>query len=405
MTTLREPRQRGPLPRATRTAGALALALVLAALAPRATYACTPAPCIAATPNPVQIASGQTQGTTTLDWNAGPAASDSIAVVVLAGTQQVANYQVQAQGQLQQTVEAGKSYTARLVQKTGRAEQILASVQITVQAGPKIQIPGPDQIGTVKNVRVIPHGTWVELQFTAPFPSQAAVWISSNPPQGNSEQGLQVVRYAPAVGGHQIQHTKKLYGIAPATRYYYLIRTTSQNGLRAHASGELTTLRRFAKVTVERIYVIDDSDELSDGELSFSLHLEGGSAKPGGASLLIGDGDDGYEVGSGATIQVNKAFEVETSADGVELNSTGFDDDAQPFLAVMFLGPSCRWDQPFVGTYSDDACDRSGATRSFSGLGPEGPGLEAYTVDDFQHSVLGESLRFRVHGRLDVYYK
>jgi hypothetical protein len=327
--------------------------------------------------------------------------------VVLAGTQQVATYQVTPVGQQQITVDAGKAYTAQLFLSKGRNDrQLLASVAIAVEtSGPKINIPGPDQIGTVKNVRVIPHGTWVELQFTAPFPSQAAVWISSNPPQGNSEQGLQVVRYAPAVGGYQIQHTKKLYGIAPATRYYYLIRTTSQNGLRAHASGELTTLRRFAKVTVERIYVIDDSDELSDGELSFSLHLEGGSAKPGGASLLIGDGDDGYEVGSGATIQVNKAFEVETSADGVELNSTGFDDDAQPFLAVMFLGPSCRWDQPFVGTYSDDACDRSGATRSFSGLGPEGPGLEAYTVDDFQHSVLGESLRFRVHGRLDVYYK
>jgi hypothetical protein len=86
------------------------------------------------------------------------------------------------------------------------------------------------------------------------------------------------------------------------------------------------------------------------------------------------------------------------------MNATGFDEDGSEFH-LSFYGPSCQWDQPFEGSYSDFACDRSGATKTFQGLGPQGPGQETFEVASFQHSVLGGALRFRVHGRVWVYYQ
>jgi hypothetical protein len=284
--------------------------------------------------------------------------------------------------------------------------KVLASIQVPVKAG--IQIGGGGNVGRIKNLRVIPRGTWVELKFGTPFPGKAAVWISTNPPQGNSEQGLNVVRYAPAVGSPGFSHTKKLYGIEPGTKYYYLIRASSQGGLAANTSGDFKTLRRFAKVSIDKIHVIDDSDELSEGELSFSFHLNGGQGKPGGASLVGpggGTDHDSIEIDSGRSFPVNKVFEVETSALSVKLNSTGYDEDGFETQGVAFKGPACRFDQPFEGSHSDAACDRAGSTKTFTGLGPQAPGVETFKVADFQHSVLGSPLRFRVHGRLWVYYK
>jgi hypothetical protein len=392
--------------RAENLAPAWAAALLLSIFAgglPRAARACSPAPCIAASPNPV-IVQGASQGTTTLDWNAG-LVSGQLTIVVLVGSQTVGTYPVSTSGTQQLPVQVGKTYDVQLSQDRN-GDKVLASVQVTVHG--KINLPGPAKIGTIKNVEVIPRGTWVELKFSAPFPGKAEVWISKNPPQGNSEQGLQVVRYSSADGSYQFQHDKKIYDITPGTHFFYLIRATSHNGLRAHASGGFETLLRYVKVSIDKIKVIDDSDELSAGDLSFSYHLNGGAGHPGGATLLGPGGgalDQGVSVDSGQTINVNKTFEVQTALDKVKLNNTGFDEDGFATQGVAFLGPKCQWDKPFDGSYSDDACDRSGATKTFSGLGPQGPGLETFKLADFRHDVLGAKLKFRVYGRIWVYYR
>ncbi|MEZ5332248.1 MAG: hypothetical protein R2991_09410 [Thermoanaerobaculia bacterium] len=376
-------------------------AIVAAAPAP----ACTPAPCIVASPNPVTLPSGQTQGTTALDWSTGPTSgAGDLSIQVLSGGQLLQSFAVAAQGQQTIGVQAGTSYTARLVLTKGTRQMILASVQIPVTAGPRIRLPGPAQVSVIRDVRTIPRGTWVELQLVAPFPARVEVWISTTPPSGYSEQGLQVAAHIPPGGSPVTRHAPKLYDLAPARRYYYLVRATGDNGLRAHARGEFTTLRRFAKVSIDSIDVIDDSDDLSAGDLAFSFHLSGGGA----TTSLLGPGDGSgrtVEADSGETIGVGRVFELETTAEAVELDSTGFDDDQQPFVAEMFKAPPCRWDQPFTGSYSDDVCDRAGDARTFSGLGPRADGEETFKVADFQHNVLGETLKFRVHGRIWVYYR
>jgi hypothetical protein len=385
-----------PTPVSHPVSRALALAvaaLALAGLAPRAARACSPAPCIAANPNPV-IVQGAAQGTTTLDWNAG-LASGPPTIVVLVGSQIVGTYQVSASGTQQLPVQVGKTYDVKLAaDRTG--EKVLAAVQVAVHG--KINLPGPPK--TIKNVRVIAHGTWVELQFSAPFPSKAAVWISKNAPQGNSEQGLQVVRYAPAIGGYQTQHTKKIYDIAPDSHFYYLIRATSNNGLRAHASGDFDTKKRVATVSVSKIKVIDDSDELSAGDLVFGFYINptytgqlGDVYKsypafaPPYASVDSGD----FVSTPGVQLVLNNA------GDSLEFNTTGFDSDSDGCGHGLLLA--------IKGIRNNSCGDTSGRTETHP-LTPNGPGQEEYTRN-FQMNVgydSGGKLKFRVYGSLKVSY-
>jgi hypothetical protein len=353
---------------------------------------------VEANPNPVRLV-GQTQGTTTVEWNTGlGTTAEQASLVVRLGSQTVSSTPVASQGTQQVSVQTGNTYTMELVLLERGRRKVLASIQVPVKAG--IQIGGGGNVGRIKNLRVIPRGTWVELKFGTPFPGKAAVWISTNPPQGNSEQGLQVVRYAPAVGSPGFSHTKKLYGIEPGTKYYFLIRASSQGGLAANTSGDFETKRREVTVRVSKIKVIDDSDDLTAGDLSFGFYLN----PTYNASL--GDAWDFHPATGAPPLSADSGDFVNTPGveldlsdvgESVEFNVTGFDSDSSGCGRGLML--------PRRGSSTNSCGDMSSRTETYA-LTPKAPGQETFT-DSFQLNVgygPGGKLKFRVYGTVAVRY-
>ena len=159
------------------------------------------------------------------------------------------------------------------------------------------------------------------------------------------------------------------------------------NGHAQLQSGTVRTLHRHVEVNFQKIDVIDDSDDLSGGDLTFWFNANG----KWNEDNMYGE----VTVDTGDSAWPNHVETVHDAPNSILVGTYGHDDDCGPFtLCVEALGPS------FTGG-SDDEGDWASASMNLN-LNIPGPNESFVAVTDFQTTQW--SLKFKVTVQYTVSY-
>jgi hypothetical protein len=162
--------------------------------------------------------------------------------------------------------------------------------------------------------------------------------------------------------------------------------------------GTFTTLKRKITVTFQKIEVIDDSDDLSDGDLGFFFIANGKQvAWPGN-----NPGSDW--AGTGAMLNPNQSITLIDAPDSLKVEVHGFDNDDDPDVVLTL--DTCGTGGGLPPGISCEDYDEGYASATFS-IDQSGPG-EAYS-QGFAFQTQGNAndlfpLKFKVHGSFQVSY-
>jgi hypothetical protein len=238
-------------------AGALAfLVAVLAALAalPAITASAGPPPSVTATPNPVIVPAGQISGAYTLAWTLGGLPSADF-YVSINGAAPLGPFNEAMDGSNPANIDVNTTQVWKMYAK-GDNKKALASVTVTAK-----HLDASCKSECVKLATVTPHGTFGQFHFITTKvlkklrvevhqPGQPDVADKTIVPGSNDWQPL-------------------LSGLKPNTLFDWKFSATDEAGNTELKTGTFKTLRRKVTVTYEPIKVIDDSDDLSAGDLKF----------------------------------------------------------------------------------------------------------------------------------------
>jgi hypothetical protein len=242
----------------------LILGSIMAMAITSVAMACDPAPCFEASPNPVLITPGQTEGPTALDWNAGSASIGVTITVEVEG--QESSLSTLAVGQGPYSIELGQTYLFRI---RDASKVQLASVTVTAKRDSVLR-PAPDGDLTLRPkdpgryaVAVNPikglfsfHGTFLEIGVRVKEPRNITAFVTRNPPNGCSTEGLDIVTVgAQGTKNYQLSHFLKLYNLEPATNYFWLIKMTNPSGETVCNDGAFRTKSRLSTLTVKDVHV------------------------------------------------------------------------------------------------------------------------------------------------------
>ena len=238
------------------------------------------------------------------------------------------------------------------------------------------------------NPVVIPYGattTVATLRYDTGSAALAEVWVSvDGAPDvllipGTATAGAQFVTVTNG-SSYEFKLFAAWRNSAPPLATHTV--TTTRPVILLSPGSVLGALRtRTVEVTFTTIRVIDDSDDLSAGDLRFWFLANGE-----GPQTWSGD------VSSGGTISPNKTFTLEDAPGTLSLRVTGADDDEFcPFSLC-----TCGGGMP-EGNGSNECADWSTVTRTIDVS-------SAATTGTFEMTATGSPLKFRVFGRYTVTY-
>jgi hypothetical protein len=297
------------------------VAIVLASLALAVHVAPVSAapPTLTANPNPVIVPFGQSTGSTTIKWDSGNGSVPELYLSFNGGADQGPQPQVLAPSGsfVASPIAVGDTYVFKLFSK-GKA-QLLASVTVKAQHQ-YLGVCGVVQC--IEKVQVKPRGTYVDFSFATAISTLPVVEVSTKTPNpGPSFKPADVVsaNFAQVGTQHQAQLTK----LSPGVTYHYIITAGDGNGKEVKQTGTFKTLDRHITVKFQTIYLIDDSDALSDGEIAFNFGVLNGCCD----QPIVYPATGTTDFGSGDSRAVNLTKSIIDNNDTLDISAAGWDDD------------------------------------------------------------------------------
>jgi hypothetical protein len=273
----------------------------------------------------------------------------------------------------------------RLASWVSRIGLAVAVLSLTLLAG----APQPaDAAGVVVNVTALGSG----FQFaatTSGAPVTWDIWLNStsieyspypphfpSPPPGTLAPRTRRASTSTA----QTSFSPVLRDLLPNKTYNYIVRAGS-----FYTTGQATTLNRQVTITFNQIDVIDDSDDLSAGDLSFRFFVNGTEKFSFGASAS-----------SGETLNPNKVFASFLPGTSMSLKVVGVDDDCD-------FGQLCTSGIPSSGSGSHADYDWATAESGSINIAQLGPDTNSFSKT-VTFEARGYALEFKVFAKIDVRY-
>ena len=365
---------------------------------------------IDADPTTVFVNVGE-QGSTTITWDASPAENANVSYTINGANEtpfatgttgtQVANF-----------IESVNTYEFLL--RNANNNSLLDSVTVEGKI-PMVLKPSGDVPLTIKsfyeNFEATAEGTFLDLKFSTLRSCLPVVRVSEKNP-GNialiSNNDFEVFNNSDvaAFGFAQkgTNHFARLGNLKPATVYHYVITSYDKQTKKWYRKkGIFITKIRTVEVKFTKIKVIDDSDDLSDGEFVFAFYLDKDIVKT-----------VSKHIGSGKTFNVNSTKTITTQSNNLRIDVVGYDDDETEWPGQLLTCGKLPPPHPVSPSEGESDCSEwTTAKRSFSLLSgaaylPQGDYPEEFTksfkINAFPKGDDSE-VKFRVHGKYTVTYK
>lgn len=200
----------------------------------------------------------------------------------------------------------------------------------------------------ISDVQVVPGTSNVVFSFRSTQTTLPLIEIGKTAP--TSDRGIFGFGFNSGAFGRFVQMQGKRrvldldvagQNLEVATTYYYIINVFNDDKAdtkrpREQITGKFTTLNQSIKVVWEKILVIDDSDDLSTGEISWGFFANYG--QPGAKSVRY----QNLDMDSGEIYFPNKSFVMENAPDRISLGVRGEDDDGwgSPPTGIIGFGPA-----------------------------------------------------------------
>ena len=354
---------------------------------------------ISATPNPVVVPLSQTQGTTTLTWDAGADKPNAKVWVSVDGGAETL-FANTHKGTKAATTQVGKTYSFKLWNST--KQYVWASVKVTTKYAPLVLKPR-----FIQNIKPDPRGTYAKINFTTKGASLPVVSVSTKKPLSfplvstKDEKTWSQPSDIASTNFAQIgtQHQAQLNTLKPSTLYHYVISAhDKKSGLWFKTSGTFKTFRRMVTVNFRKLWITDDSDDLSAGDLRFGFYINGQPA----AKYPSGSGYASLDTGDQKTI--NRTVGFTNAKPTLTLKATGFDNDVG-FGGLDSTGANFPAGDPNLGTGEGKNGEWSSASQTINvdnhdPVDTVGP-IFFKLVAKGAH---GSDLEFEVHGEYKISY-
>jgi len=151
------------------------------------------------------------------------------------------------------------------------------------------------------------------------------------------------------------------------------------------------------RVTINKIEILDDSDDLSDGEFGFAFWLQYSGGNKTAYQYFNGS------AGTGENLHPNLTMTLENPPQWVTIRAYGFDDDEVEWIPIgpfiILLAQKCGSLADPESSSGDCPSDSAAANLlvdSGSGSGVQKP------KQPFSFYALGGSLKFKVHGSYEL---
>ena len=199
------------------------------------------------------------------------------------------------------------------------------------------------KFGFIHDVKPVPGGHTATIGFTTERSSLPILQVSKTPPLKFPAisahdvpafgQGAEVFTKFAGVG---VSHAPDVPNLEPDKDFFFVITANDkQTGLWFKVAGKFHTLRRSVSVNFGNVKVVDDSDDLSPGDLMFGFSLDGKGA-PNGKAMTFGT-----HASTGETKSVNINGSITNAPQILTLKAVGYDDDEMewipvgPFVAIL----------------------------------------------------------------------
>jgi hypothetical protein len=239
-----------------------------------------------------------------------------------------------------------------------------------------------------------PHGTFATLALTFGESVGFTVHLSEDGAVGSDGFYKQIAGFPILHPGKTTGTTVNYMNLKPDTQYHYMVTTKDSSGTYGKKTGTLTTKKRRIKVTFDDIKIVDDSDDLSAGDLVFELWVNGQGGSNGRGKFWPSDPGDDWAT-TGETVHPNTSITVNDAPETLKIELKAWDDDDDPnFGSPGYAG------QVAPGVGPEDYETSYGSTTetiSAKGLGEE-------FSSDFAFSAYGSSLKVKVWGTYSVSY-
>jgi len=291
---------------------------------------------LTAAPNPVLISAGQITGKTTLKWAGNEAGQCQVREVVAAGETPLAPPALTGSV----TVDIGVGTHVYVLRPTAGGNTPAASVTVIAKlANAK---PTPDFLSGVQegilNTTAIPIQAIIRLTVTPQADNVLFVFRTVVPTIplleirfDNSDTGKLLATRFPLFAGARTEHAIEVDHLPQGSDLFFKI-TAGNPLLRSSPSavmrGSFRTGRVDAEIVFDRIVVVSDSDDLSDGDLTFSF-FAGDTATmsvfPGPHPVHQEDG-----LSDGETAFIGQSIEIQSAPQRIWVEVQGEDDDLFP---------------------------------------------------------------------------
>jgi hypothetical protein len=300
---------------------------------------------ISATPNPVVYVTKPkgplfllNQGKTTVTWDSGAANPYADVWVSVDGGAETL-FSSAHKGSKAATIQFGKTHTFKLYSST--KVYLGASVSVTTKYYPFIGDIDPD-----------PNGTFAKINFTTKESSLPVVSVSTKQPLNfpvvsskdektwSKPSDITYSNFAQT----GTQHWAQLNKLKPGTLFHYVISAhDKKSGLWFKMPGSFKTFRRKVTVNFKKLWITDDSDGGSAGDLRFGFYINGQPV----AKYPSGSGYASLDTDQQKTI--NRTVDLIPAKDTLTLKATGFDNDVG-FGGLDSTGSNFPAGNPNLGT-------------------------------------------------------
>ena len=217
-------------------------------------------------------------------------------------------------------------------------------VDIKTQASQRVRLP------FISDVRVVPSASNAVLSFKSSQRTLPLVEIGRVPPAPDRFGVLAFplgtslfTRFLrPQDGRYTLNFNETNQQLEAGTTYYYIINVFNDNQndptrKREQETGEISTFSQTVTVVWEKILIIDDSDELSSGEITLWFWMNYGW--PGAKAFMIkGLANNSASSGTSYGIDSNSVQVIENAPNDLSLSVSALEDDAVSLGGIFGSG-------------------------------------------------------------------
>jgi hypothetical protein len=378
---------------------------------------------ISAASNPVVVPIGQTTATTTITWKASPDYAYS-EIYLSVDNAEWSEFARGGDGSKTSTFKLGSSYTFRMMVYQGQqgTPKVITALTVTTKPGSlappavgdgisvdQVRDQGSDfRLAPIRNVRVDPGPRHIFIKFQGPPNQQPYVaigrgaaikqngeWVFGDNLVGGGFVGLGTVTEAEKARGEYTFASAfgtsfSDDGLDPGRTYYYIISIPAVGGRSHQETGRfvMKQLSTTVKVVFERVLVLDDSDDLSTGEIALWFWANHGQPSAKFSDYYNGDADSGHGY------DINRSIVIQNAPGTLSLSASGRDDDSN----IVNHGFTDAGLPPLVAPGKTTAYDENVAKDTFD--------LTKYGDNETVHFALntmpGGDLKFTIFGHLEI---